>query len=163
MTPPTHNARGFTLIELMVVVAIVAILAGIAYPSYVDHVRRARLTDAQMVLMEAAQWMERMYAVGDERMVGDEKIKISPNDYPSTTEFKTSGFTRSPKESEEDKDAFYLITKTPSTRSEDYILTATPAAGQQSRGCKSIFIGDVGLREANIDGDKTKNEMDCWK
>ncbi|MEN8177074.1 MAG: type IV pilin protein [Pseudomonadota bacterium] len=53
--------KGFTLIELMIVVAIVGILAAIAYPSYVEQTRKARRNDAQGVLIELAQYMQRFY------------------------------------------------------------------------------------------------------
>jgi type IV pilus assembly protein PilE len=52
---------GFTLIELMIVVAIVAVLAAIAYPSYQEQVARSRRADAKTVVMENAQFMERFY------------------------------------------------------------------------------------------------------
>lgn len=57
-----NNKRGFTLIELMIVVAVVGILAAIAYPSYTDSVRKARRSDGTAALMNAAQRMEVYYA-----------------------------------------------------------------------------------------------------
>jgi len=56
-----NRQRGFTLIELMVVVAIVGILAAIAYPSYKQHVLKTHRRAAQACLLELAQWMERYY------------------------------------------------------------------------------------------------------
>lgn len=53
--------KGFTLVELMIVVAIVGILAAIAYPSYQEYVARARRADAKTVLLEDAQFLERFY------------------------------------------------------------------------------------------------------
>ena len=53
---------GFTLIELMIVVALIAIIAAIAYPSFIDSVRKARRADAQTGLMEAAHKLENYYA-----------------------------------------------------------------------------------------------------
>ena len=56
---PTVRDNGFTLIELMVVLAIVAILAAIAYPSYTKQVQESRRAKASACLLELAQYMER--------------------------------------------------------------------------------------------------------
>src|SRR3546814_3057220 len=47
--------RGFTLIELMVVVAIIAILASIAYPAYTDYIVKTRRSAGAACLLEQAQ------------------------------------------------------------------------------------------------------------
>jgi len=53
---------GFTLIELMMVVAILSILMAIALPAYNDHVRKARRIDAMAELMELSATQEKNYA-----------------------------------------------------------------------------------------------------
>lgn len=52
------HERGFTLIELMIVVAIVAILAAVGYPSYRDHVARSQRSQGQQFLADIAQRQE---------------------------------------------------------------------------------------------------------
>jgi len=59
MHSSTRRQQGFTLIELMIVVAVVAILSAIAYPSYAEYVRRGHRADARAGLLQAAQWLER--------------------------------------------------------------------------------------------------------
>ena len=55
------RSRGFTLIEVMVVVAIIAILAAIAIPSYTDYVRRGRITEAISTLASFRVKMEQYF------------------------------------------------------------------------------------------------------
>ena len=54
--------KGFTLAELLVVIAIIAVLAVVAYPLYNNYVKKARLSEAHQALMDNAQALERHYA-----------------------------------------------------------------------------------------------------
>jgi type IV pilus assembly protein PilE len=60
MLPDRHN-RGFTLIELMIVVAILGIIVAIAYPSYRTHVLKGNRASAQAFLMDAAQRQQQYF------------------------------------------------------------------------------------------------------
>lgn len=56
-----REARGFTLIELMVAVAVVAILAAVALPSYTDYVTRSKFTEAHTHLSDLRVKMEQFF------------------------------------------------------------------------------------------------------
>jgi type IV pilus assembly protein PilE len=55
-------ARGFTLIELMIVVAVVAILAAVAFPSYTNYIQRGKITEATSSLSELRLRAEKWFS-----------------------------------------------------------------------------------------------------
>lgn len=55
------KSKGFTLIELMIVVAIIGILAAVAYPSYQDSMRKSKRSEGQAALMDLMAKQERYY------------------------------------------------------------------------------------------------------
>lgn len=142
-------SRGFTLIELMIVVAIVAILAGVAYPSYVEYVHRGQRSKAQAALMEAAQFMQRYYATNnryDENLSG---VAILDSDLGYTNDgglHYTIGFAEN------------------SPTATSYTLVATPTANSMMDGdkCGTFTLNQVGTKGLSGANDGlTVN--DCWK
>ena len=54
--------KGFTLIEVMIVVAIIAILATVALPAYTDYVRRGKIAEGTSALLAMKTKMEQYFA-----------------------------------------------------------------------------------------------------
>ncbi len=59
------NNKGFTLLELMFVIAIIGVLGSLAYPSYVSHVKKANRADGIDSLLNLAGRMEEFYMNND--------------------------------------------------------------------------------------------------
>jgi type IV pilus assembly protein PilE len=99
-----RRQAGFTLIEVMVVVAIIAILAAIGYPAYTEQVARSRRADAKAALLEAAQWIEREFTVsgsyarmGDGSNLTNAELLAAPlQAMGATAQFYTIGFAAAP-------------------------------------------------------------------
>lgn len=123
-------ALGFTLLELMIVVAVVAILASIAYPSYQDSVRKGRRGQAKADLVELAQRAERFHTVN--------------NTYV--------GFNLTPAEQKSPQDGamvYYTVSIAGQTGS-TFTLTAAPTTtGNQSADrCGTLSINAAGVKTA---------------
>lgn len=143
-----RRAHGFTLIEMMIVVAIVAVIAAVALPSYQEHVARGRRADAKAVLMENAQWIERQYTVSnDYTKQGDGTTPLDKDALPA-------------KEAPRDGSAkFYDIAfaaSSPSTGA--FTLTATPKSAMANDKCGTLTLTNTGLKGKS----GTATQSFCW-
>ncbi|AVI83044.1 MULTISPECIES: type IV pilin protein [Pseudomonas syringae group] len=128
------TSRGFTLIELMIVVAIVGILAAIAYPSYTEYVKRTQRSAVASLLSEQVQALERFYS--QKGNYADYKGVVGGN-------------------------AYYTIT--PVLNATDFTLTAVPTGGTMMAGdkCGSFVITNTGAR-SNSGATTGVTTKDCW-
>lgn len=137
----TQNRQhhGFTLIEVMIVVAIVGILAAIAYPNYQEFVKRGNRTEGQAFLSEAAARQERYFAQNNEYITSDSdigKLNLKNGSTSETGKYELSI-------DEHAGDGGYTLTATPNfddTKCGNLILNAIGnrgAAGKLDSGSAS--------------------------
>jgi len=126
--------KGFTLIELMIVVVIIAILAAFAYGSYQEHTMRARRAECQSVLENAATMLERQYSA----------IGKYPVDWATT---KPSNFpNKCPNDGNAAGQKFYQVDLTADDTT--FTLTATPQGIQAGDKCGTLKLNQTGEKLA---------------
>ncbi|MGX5174414.1 type IV pilin protein [Aliikangiella sp. IMCC44653] len=113
-----QKMKGYTLIELMIVIAIIGVVASFAYPSYTNYVIRAKRSDAMAALMNAAQAMERFKTNNFNYNVGDDITTVFADQVPV-----------------DGGEAYYTLSVDNNDAGTQYTLTATPTgslAGKDS-------------------------------
>lgn len=138
-----RRIRGFTLIELMIVVAVVAILASIAYPSYQDAVRKSKRAQVKADMVELAQRYERFHTVNN-TYVG---FWLAATGAANTVVASpATGGT-----------AAYSITHAEAVNT--FTLTATPQGAQtQDTRCGTLGLSNTGVKTETGTGALA----DCW-
>lgn len=134
------TSRGFTLIELMIVVAVVAILAAIAYPSYQEYLRKARRAQVKADIVEYMQLAERYHTVN--------------NSYVGFA--LTANQQRSPREG---GTAWYTIAINPDATANTITIVASPVATTPQAKDK---CGNVGINQAGVKTNSKGALSDCW-
>ena len=159
--------QGFTLIELMIVVAIVAILAAIALPSYSQYVTKSNRADAKVALMKYAQMQESYF--------------VQNMSYAKSLKSETGGLGLGPVQFVSSEEGLYTIflssknasnaacsgTNTnPCTQYELSAQAKTSARQKSDHLCRYFKINHLGVRTArSLSGDSgysVARGKDCW-
>ena len=132
-----NKSKGFSLIELMIVVAIIGVVTAIAYPSYQEYARSAKRAEAKGVVLEMAQWMERYYTINGKYTDASDAMPSLP-------------ITTAPKDGNE---VYYNLGVTGTSTS--FIISAVPAGAQAADSCGTLAVSQTGSTTAAGGGD-------CW-
>lgn len=144
-TIPVRRAEGFTLIEIMIVVAIIGILSAIAYPSYQQYVIRGNRTEGMALLNDAAARQERFYAQNNSYVTsqGDIAKLVMPNT-SGTAVLSATGL--------------YSLTV---SGTDGYTFTAAPQGRQAAdTKCKNLTLNAAGAKGASASGADVNQ---CWR
>jgi type IV pilus assembly protein PilE len=139
-------ARGFTLIEVMIVVAIIGILASIAYPAYTESVARNKRAAAKAALLENAQWLERTYTVSGSYAKKGNDAAIVNADLPV-------------QEAPKDNSAKVYTVSLSASSASGFTLQAVPKNGMASDKCGTFTLSNTGAK-ALVSA--TASVADCW-
>jgi type IV pilus assembly protein PilE len=128
------RARGFTLVEVMIVMAIVAILVAIAYPGYTNYVVRSHRAAAQQELLSLAALQEKIYL---------NSSAYASNVTANYTGQSTGGLGKT---SGRTSDDLYTLTVTVPAGGQSFTLTATPVTGTMQQDDGAMTINSSGIR-----------------
>jgi len=156
-----NRIAGFTLIELMIVVAIIGILASIALPSYQESVRKSRRADAEGALLNLSNAMERHFTVNnsycDAGGAGGANVcfvgaaETGVNDTGAPRIYSPPAQT-----------AQYYKISIFSADESSFSLHAEPINAQATDKCGKLIIDQTGSKTI-ADHEENVSADDCWK
>ncbi|MEZ5461965.1 type IV pilin protein [Dokdonella sp.] len=129
---------GFTLIELLIVMVVITILAVIALPSYTEHVKKTRRTQAKTDMLEYSQMLERYFSLNR-----------------TYTGWPVGTYNRSPRTG----DVYYNLTYNIPAAGNQFTITATPTGAQTADSkCGTLTLDSRSTKTAS----GTLGVAGCW-
>lgn len=142
--PESRRQRGFTLIELMVVVAVIAILAGVAVPSYTEYLRRGQVTEASTLMSDFRIKMEQSFQ--DNRNYGNGNCGMQNAVAPGWSMFPAA--------------KYFSYTCVLQNGGQGYLVTATGVATTRAKG--HVYTMDQADLRRTTQFKGTAVNANCW-
>ncbi|WP_281646623.1 type IV pilin protein [Parendozoicomonas sp. Alg238-R29] len=145
--------NGFTLFELLIVLAIVSILMSFAYPSYRDYIIRASRSDAHVAIQKVAMAEERVYAVHSQYTANMDSLGGRESQEGLYTLSAVTGIWSG-------SNCALAVSDTTATNS--YTIFAMPVTGKSQESdsdCTCVYFDSRGVKGSTGARD---NPKDCW-
>lgn len=145
--------RGFTLIEVMIVVAIVGVLASIALPSYQRYVMRANRVEAKNALLALAQRLEQNYTLSGSYSLDQAGAAINAGSITTwgLNQVPVSGGAR-----------YTIGFASGSPTATAFTINATPTGSQSTDSCGVLTLDNRNLKGAAGQNNRHQTTRDCW-
>ena len=141
MSTRTNQARGFSLIELLIVITVVGLLLAVALPSYTRYVLRSHRSSAVTGVLDLASRQARYYTTN--------------NTY--TTSMTALGYPADPMPLTDSSNRYYDLSVASATATA-FTVRAVPVNAQTKDTCRTYTYTDLGVKSVS-----SGTLGDCWK
>ena len=148
--PNSARQAGFSLIELMIVVAIMGILTGVALPAYQSYVKRGQRAELRTQMFEAAHYLNCFYAANDSFSATRDGTAVAIPD----------NLRRSPATGDQ---LYQIDVANTSYTTTTFTLVFEPVNGMVGDVCNRFTLDSTGLKGNMDDAGATLTRSECWR